>query len=92
MPSKNITLSMDEDMLQRLRVLAAMRRTSVNGLIRDLAAAELGEASHEGHRAEWEAFFKSVDSQATEAQRTLPAGLPTKAELHDEDMRERGLL
>lgn len=32
--SKNITLSVDEDVLQRARVVAAIRRTSVSELVR----------------------------------------------------------
>lgn len=33
--TKNLTLAIDEDLLDRARVLAAMKRTSVNALIRD---------------------------------------------------------
>lgn len=33
--TKNITLAIDEDLLDRARVLAAMKRTSVNAMIRD---------------------------------------------------------
>ncbi len=32
--AKNITLAIDEDLLDKVRVLAAMRRTSVNELVR----------------------------------------------------------
>lgn len=32
--TKNITLAIDEDLLDKVRVLAAMRRTSVNELVR----------------------------------------------------------
>lgn len=92
MKSKNLTITMPEDMLQRLRVLAAVRKTSVNGLLRDLASAELGDVAHEARKAEWESFFNKVDARTTEARRVLPAGLPSKAEIHDEDMRDRGLL
>lgn len=35
MPQKNITLSIDEDLLDKARVLAAMRRTSVNEMVRE---------------------------------------------------------
>ena len=79
-------------MIQRLRVLAAVRRTSVNGLIRDLAAAELGDVAFEARQAEWMSFFDTVDARATESQRALPGGLPSKADLNDESQRERGLL
>ena len=33
--AKNITLAIDEDLLDKVRVLAAMKRTSVNALVRD---------------------------------------------------------
>lgn len=33
--TKNITLAIDEDLLDKVRVFAAMKRTSVNELVRD---------------------------------------------------------
>ena len=33
--AKNITLAIDEDLLDKARVLAAMKRTSVNELVRE---------------------------------------------------------
>ena len=33
--TKNITLAMDEAVLDRVRVIAAERKTTVNGLVRD---------------------------------------------------------
>jgi len=33
--SKNLTLSIDEDLLDKARVLAAMKRTSVNEMVRE---------------------------------------------------------
>lgn len=33
--TKNITLAIDEDLLDKARVLAAMRRTSVNEMVRE---------------------------------------------------------
>lgn len=42
--AKNITLAVDEAVLERVRIVAAERRTSVSGLVRDylqsVAAAE----------------------------------------------------
>ena len=32
---KNITLAVDEDVLDRVRVIAAERKTTVNGLVRE---------------------------------------------------------
>lgn len=89
---KNLTLSIDEDLLDKSRVLAAMRRTSVNDMVRQFLRRETGLEGQAAHNAEWQSFFKKVDSRATEAQRVMPAGLPSKADLNDENMRERGLL
>ncbi|MFW6300607.1 MAG: DUF6364 family protein [Oceanicaulis sp.] len=33
--TKNLTLAIDEDLLDRARVLAAMRRTTVNAMVRE---------------------------------------------------------
>ena len=89
---KNLTLSIDADLLDKARVLASMRRTSVNAIIRRLLAEEVGDEGRDAHRAEWSAFFTSIDARTTEAQRAMPGGLPSKSDLHDEDQRERGLL
>lgn len=35
MGTKNLTLAIDEDLLQKARVLAAMKRSSVNEMVRD---------------------------------------------------------
>jgi plasmid stability protein len=46
-PHKNLTLTIDEDLLQKARVLAAMKRTSVNEMVRaflDRAVREEQEA------------------------------------------------
>ena len=42
--TKNITLAIDEDLLDRARVLAAMRRTSVNEMVRQYLARTVEEA------------------------------------------------
>ena len=36
--TKNITLAIDEDLLDKVRVLAAMKRTSVNEMVRGFLA------------------------------------------------------
>jgi len=41
MGTKNITLAIDEDLLDKARVLAAMRRTTVNAMVREFLAAEI---------------------------------------------------
>lgn len=89
---KNLTLSIDEDLLDKSRVLAAMRKTSVNEMIREFLSKETGDEGRAAHNAEWNAFFKRVDAQATEAQRTMAGGLPGRDDMYDEDMRDRGLL
>ena len=40
MATKNITLAIDEDLLDKARVLAAMRRTSVNEMVRGFLKRE----------------------------------------------------
>lgn len=40
MGTKNITLAIDEDLLDKARVLAAMRRTSVNEMVREFLQRE----------------------------------------------------
>lgn len=92
MATKNVTITFDEDTLTRLRVTAAMRGTTLNGLIREMAANELGDTAHDARNAEWQSFFNKVDKRATEQQRAMPAGLPTKAELNEQNLRDRGLL
>lgn len=37
--SKNITLALDEDVLSQVKVIAAKRNTSVNGMVRDYLAS-----------------------------------------------------
>ena len=46
---KNITLAVDEDVLDRVRVIAAERKTTVNGLVREYLARI---ASEQDRRAE----------------------------------------
>ena len=40
---KNITLAIDEDVLDRVRVVAAQRRTTVNALVREHLADLAGD-------------------------------------------------
>jgi len=40
MATKNITLAIDEDLLDKARVLAALRRTSVNEMVRNFLKRE----------------------------------------------------
>ena len=89
---KNITLAIDEDLLDKARVLAAMRRTSVNEMVREYLEAEVGMAGTDAHKTDWQAFFDRVDAQATAERRAAPEGLPSRDELYEEVLRERGLL
>lgn len=46
--TKNITLAVDEDVLDKVRVVAAEKKTTVNALVRDY----LGQLATEGNRSE----------------------------------------
>lgn len=52
MPNKNLTLSIDETLLQRARVLAAEERTSVNAIIRDALVGRIARSTTEQRRKE----------------------------------------
>ncbi len=41
--TKNLTLAIDEDLLDRARVLAAMRRTTVNAMVREFLERVVAE-------------------------------------------------
>jgi hypothetical protein len=41
--TKNITLAMDEAVLDRVRIIAAQRKTTVNGLVRDFLSGLANE-------------------------------------------------
>ena len=41
--AKNITLAMDEAVLDRVRIIAAQRKTTVNGLVRDFLSGLANE-------------------------------------------------
>jgi len=50
--TKNITLAIDEDLLDKVRVLAALKRTSVNEMVREfLKRAVEQESAHDEARA-----------------------------------------
>jgi hypothetical protein len=54
---KNITLSVDEEDLRKLRELAGKRKTTVNALVRNLILTEIGE----GNNRSMEEFFRVAD-------------------------------
>jgi plasmid stability protein len=52
MGSKNLTLAIDEALLDRARVLAAIRRTSVNDMVREFLIREVdAERQHDEVKA-----------------------------------------
>jgi plasmid stability protein len=52
MGTKNITLAIDEDLLQRARVIAGIRRTSVNDMVREFLIREVdAERQHDEVKA-----------------------------------------
>lgn len=81
---KNLTLSIDEDLLDKARVLAAMKRTSVNEMVRGFLQAEVArEAGHaRGLSAPISSFSSavvapqaSVETPATVAPSNAHAGV-----------------
>ena len=95
---KNLTLSIDADLLDKARVLAAMRRTSVNDMIREFFEAQTSAEAAKAARADvWSDVFKRADADATRRKRRLEAGgygerIFDREELYEGVMRERGLL
>tara|TARA_Y100000052_G_C2955549_1_gene89835 strand:+ start:1598 stop:1831 length:234 start_codon:yes stop_codon:yes gene_type:complete len=50
--TRNITLAIDQDLLDKVRVLAAMKRTSVNEMVRDFLQRLVNqETAHDEARA-----------------------------------------
>lgn len=50
--TKNITLSVDESVLRKVKVLAAERRTSVNALVRDYLSSLVAKETTEDEARE----------------------------------------
>lgn len=61
---KNLTLTIDEDLLQKARVLAAMKRTSVNEMVRTFLARTV-EEEREADEARAE-LLKLIDESTAE--------------------------
>tara|TARA_R110002020_G_scaffold135228_1_gene302013 strand:- start:857 stop:1135 length:279 start_codon:yes stop_codon:yes gene_type:complete len=91
--TKNITLAIDDDLLDKARVLAAMRRTSVNEMVRGYLQREVSrEASQAGRAEVWGRLFEAADNGVA-GRAARPAGrLFDREEFYGEVMRERGLL
>lgn len=92
--AKNITLAIDGDLLDKARVLAAMRRTSVNEMVREFLAREVEREAEQASRAEvWGRVFEAADQGAQRrALRKAGEQIFDREEFYEEVMRERGLL
>ncbi|WP_157944602.1 DUF6364 family protein [Mangrovicella endophytica] len=92
---KNLTLSIDDDLLDRARVLAAMKRTSVNAMVRDFLDREVRREAQLSARAEkWTRLFEAADTDVERRSRHSCEGEPLfdRGSFYEEVMRERGLL
>lgn len=92
--AKNITLAIDEDLLDKVRVLAAMKRTSVNEMVRQFLEREVQRETEQASRAEvWGRVFQAADNGA-DRRKLRKAGelMFDREEFYEEVMRERGLL
>ena len=92
--AKNITLAIDEDLLDKVRVLAAIRRTSVNEMVRQFLEREVQRETEQASRAEiWGRVFQAADNSAHRRQLRKSGELMfDRDEFYEEVMRERGLL
>ncbi len=93
--TKNITLAIDEDLLQRARVIAAIRRTSVNEMVREFLRREVSRETGQAGRAEiWSGIFRQADNHSGNRKQRRQADEPIfdREEFYEEVMRERGLL
>ncbi len=91
---KNITLAIDDDLLDKARVLAAMRRTSVNEMVRQFLEREVTREAAQATRAEvWGRVFQAADN-GVQRREQRKAGEPMfdREEFYEEVMRERRLL
>ena len=61
--AKNITLAIDEDLLDKVRVLAAIKRTSVNEMVRQFLEREVKRETAQATRADvWGRIFQAADA------------------------------
>ena len=93
--TKNLTLAIDDDLLDKARVLAAMRRTTVNAMVRGFLEREIERETLNATRAEaWSRMFQVADVDAFRREHRLREGerLFDRELFYEEVMRERGLL
>jgi plasmid stability protein len=87
---KNITLTIDDEIHSRARVLAARRGTSISALVREFLERETCQADSEGERiAELEALFARADERAKASgkKRIAPLTPLTRDEIYEERIR-----
>lgn len=92
---KNITLAIDEDLLDKVRVLAAMKRTSVNEMVREFLEREVKRETAQASRAEaWARIFETADNNTAEQREPRKSGeaIFDREAFYEEVMRERRLL
>lgn len=96
--NKNLTLSVEDDLLDKMRVLAAIQRTSVNEMVRDFFRKTVEKELRATDRAEaWNRLFEAADAYKTRRKRREEAGgienrIFDRELFYEEVMRERGLL
>ena len=96
--AKNLTLTVDDDLLDKMRVIAAVQRTSVNEMVRNFFHKTVeGELRATGRAEAWNKVFESADAYKTRRKsREKEGGIENRLfdrELfYEEVMRERGLL
>jgi hypothetical protein len=62
--AKNITLAVDEKVLEKVRKYGAANNTTLNALVRESLAA-LATRSHRADKA-WDALFDQIDREGAE--------------------------
>ena len=81
MATKNLTLAIDEDLLQKARVLAAMKRSSVNEMVRDYLANVVADAQSRDEVAE------ALVKLAKTSEARMGDWRPSRAETYSGDRR-----
>ena len=90
---RNLTLSIDDDLLAKARVLAAVKRTSVNEMVRGFLQKAVEREAALASRAEaWARRFEGADNTAAQRDARRKGASFDRDALYEEAMRERGLL
>lgn len=90
--TKNLTLAIEDELLDRARIIAAIRRTSVNAMVREFLEREVRREGDAARRADaWAAFFRETGNPRNGPE--VSEGVKfDREELYNEVLRERGLL